>query len=247
MSGGSRHNAGKPRATLIDPAFIWGMARVLMAGEDEYGKANWMRGLTYENLLDSMSRHMESIKAGEDVDSKSGEQHAYHIACNAMFIAWNIANNRSDLDDRRFGENFDVSLLSGAESPGGLHAEQIEEERLHLPEVQQPEEESTAPGQEDGGDPIVRLQHRIAAWAEKVMPNRTADDALRKLMLDELPELLHGGLQDPHEYADVLILVLDIAYLAGIDAVDAAHRKMAINEGRGWCIKGNGLIQHVEE
>lgn len=65
-------------------------------------------------------------------------------------------------------------------------------------------------------------------------------------MIDELPELLHGGLNDPMEYADVLILVLDIAYLNGIDAVQAAHKKMDINEKRKWAVKPNGLLQHVE-
>lgn len=97
-------------------------------------------------------------------------------------------------------------------------------------------------------DPVTGLQKRILDWADRIFPNRTAHGALCKLMLEEIPELLHGGLSDPLEYADILILVLDIASLNGIDAIAAAHQKMEINEQRKWKINtASGLMHHVKE
>ncbi len=88
-------------------------------------------------------------------------------------------------------------------------------------------------------------QDRIASWADSLMPDRTPEQALRKLIEDEIPELLEGGGNDPLEWADVFILVLDCAKLRGIDIVKAVHEKMAINESRRWIVKPNGLIQHI--
>jgi hypothetical protein len=97
-------------------------------------------------------------------------------------------------------------------------------------------------------DPVKFLQHRIVEWADRVYPDRTAHGALVKLVLEEIPELLHGGLHDPLEYADILILVLDIASLHGFDAIRAAHQKMDINERRRWTVDSDtGLMRHVEE
>ena len=68
------------------------------------------------------------------------------------------------------------------------------------------------------------------------------------MMVHELPELLNGGLDDPLEYADVLILLLDIASLRGIDAIAAAHEKMSVNERRQWAVDPRtGLMSHTRE
>lgn len=97
-------------------------------------------------------------------------------------------------------------------------------------------------------DPVQHLQDRIKRWADDVFPDRTAHGALSKLILEEIPELLNGGLDDPLEYADVLILILDVASLRGIDAIAAAHEKMTINESRSWEVdRSTGLMHHVEE
>lgn len=97
-------------------------------------------------------------------------------------------------------------------------------------------------------DPITRLQQEIADWADTLIPDRTAHNAIVKLMTSELPELLNGGIDDPLEFADVAILVFDIAHLQGIDIGKAIHDKMEINRKRVWNIdKATGLLEHVEE
>ena len=89
---------------------------------------------------------------------------------------------------------------------------------------------------------------RVVEWADSVFPNREEEDALRKLMLEEIPELLNGGRDDPGEYADVLILLVDVAHMRGVDLVAAAQEKMAVNEARSWEYDPKtGSIHHVRE
>lgn len=94
---------------------------------------------------------------------------------------------------------------------------------------------------------IAELQEEISSWADGVFPDRTAEDAIRKLMWEELPELMLSGAKDPKEFADVVILVLDIAHLQGIDVASAIRDKMLINRARKWAIDPKtGLMNHVE-
>lgn len=93
---------------------------------------------------------------------------------------------------------------------------------------------------------LEELQAEIATWADAVFPDRTAHGALTKLMLHEIPELITSKLLDPTEYADIVILVLDIAHLNGIDISSAVREKMAINRARTWKIDPDtGLMSHV--
>lgn len=97
-----------------------------------------------------------------------------------------------------------------------------------------------------GATVLEELQQEIANWADAVFPDRTAHGALTKLMLHEIPELITSKLLDPTEYADIVILVLDIAHLNGIDISSAVREKMAINRARTWKIDPEtGLMSHV--
>lgn len=90
------------------------------------------------------------------------------------------------------------------------------------------------------------LQREVKEWADQVFPHRTAQGALRKMIMEEIPELLNGGLDDPGEWADLLILLIDSSALRGINIVDAAFDKMEINKRRTWEIDSEtGLMHHV--
>ncbi len=95
-------------------------------------------------------------------------------------------------------------------------------------------------------DLTVRL---ITSWADSIMPNRTPADAIKKLSMEEVPELWRSlkedGAVDAGEVADVLILALDICAMSGIDPLDAINEKMAINELRSWKFE-HGVLQHKE-
>jgi len=91
---------------------------------------------------------------------------------------------------------------------------------------------------------ISQLQERIKIWADGVFPHRTAWNAATKLMMEEIPEWAQA-MDDPMEYADLVILILDVASLKGIDVEKAVMEKMDINEGRNWVIdKEKGTMHH---
>jgi NTP pyrophosphatase (non-canonical NTP hydrolase) len=89
-------------------------------------------------------------------------------------------------------------------------------------------------------------QLEIAKWADRVFPDRTVKGSLAKLMVDEIPEM-RAALNDPLEYADVLIMVLDLSYQMGIDIEKAFREKMAINKARTWKRDPDtGFYNHVK-
>ena len=92
---------------------------------------------------------------------------------------------------------------------------------------------------------VMDLQKEIAEWADTLWPNRKAMTALTKMQMEEIPELIMGGLE-PGELADVGILLFDIAHLTGIDLVSAIREKMVINRARSWVTNPEtGLSHHM--
>lgn len=244
---GLKFDIGKPKMSLLDPWFLMSMARNMGKGEDKYGgpenPQHWSHGLTYSRVLDAMDRHSNAIKRGEMVDPDSGEPHATAIACGAMMLNYFDRTGRSDLDDRRFKEKMPGAVPTGTadECVQSVEGAQVGLDLSEVPELCKGGGSEKTPGD------VEELQARITRWADRVFPDRTAQNALQKLVMEEIPELLNGGLNDPLEYGDVLILILDVAHLRGIDAVAAAHAKMAINEKRQWLRdKDTGLMHHVE-
>lgn len=95
---------------------------------------------------------------------------------------------------------------------------------------------------------IEDMQKDIATWANAVFPNRTAHGSLAKLVLEEIPEFIMAGMKDPLEYADLVIMILDIAHLQGINVGQALIEKMAINKQRVWRVdEETGFLKHVDQ
>lgn len=243
---GIKFDQSKPRLSLVDPNLVEGMAVVLGQGEQKYGKLNWKLGLGYSRVIDAAKRHLAQIECGEDVDADSGMSHAVHVCCNMMFLDYYRRHHYSFNDDRHFydsGDDTDVELPEMPSLPESESPQLVPNigESAGVQAVPSPVEKSTE------ADPVKHLQQRVKQWADRVFPKRTSHGALVKLVLEEIPELLNGGLEDPLEYADVLILILDIASLNQIDAIAAAHRKMDINERRQWRVSDNGIMKHVKQ
>lgn len=99
-------------------------------------------------------------------------------------------------------------------------------------------------------DELTRITRDIKLWADGIMPDRTPADAIKKLSMEEVPELWRSlkenGEVDKGEIADVLILALDVCVMSGIDPAAAIQEKMAINKGRKWEFE-HGVLQHVED
>ena len=96
---GTRHNAGKPRWSLVDFDALEPMVRVLEHGAEEYGENNWRKGLKTTEICDSLIRHIKSYLNCEDIDGKSGLPHVGHILCNALFLSY-MHLFRPDCDTR---------------------------------------------------------------------------------------------------------------------------------------------------
>jgi len=219
MTEAMRWNRHKTRLSLICPHFAEDLARQLGVGENRYGAGNWKKGLQISEVLDSLKRHTAALERGEEVDPDTGLHHSVAITSNAMFLHYYHRTGQQDtLDDRhhkyRLGQ---VPPVWDQSAEDKLCPEPPGQERFSMQQMQEPgtepDEEPDEEEREFVEDPVRDLQDRIMWWANKVFPDRTAHGALSKLVLEEIPELLNGGLDDPLEYADVLILILDVASL----------------------------------
>ena len=97
-----------------------------------------------------------------------------------------------------------------------------------------------------GGADIRRLQQVVTTWADEVFPNRRTPDILLKLY-EEVGEYA----RDPKaaaEFADIMILLLDLAAINGIDIHKAVTEKMAINVGRTWTVDSQTrIMRHTRD
>lgn len=247
MSNSRKFDSEKAPMDLIDPVFAESVARVAGHGEKKYGVMNW-QGLTVDRLLAAVDRHISDIKKGIDRDEETSEPHAAHAASGLMFINWILAN-RPEQDDRRWAGRATVPVLrgdtGGCDCGGGVHAEPSTEVGLDLPEVHQASASEQASPRSYTQGTVADSQRLITAWADRTFPDRTIEEAVKKLK-KETAELEVSGHLDAGEFADVAILLFDIAHLQGIDLSRAIENKMRINESRTWMKMGDGTHQHVD-
>lgn len=84
-----RKNGGKIDYTLVPVDALTEEAKVWMAGEAKYGRANWQKlwgDDTVESVMGSLLRHAYAILEGEVLDKETGCQHAAHIRANAAML-----------------------------------------------------------------------------------------------------------------------------------------------------------------
>ena len=84
------------------------------------------------------------------------------------------------------------------------------------------------------------LADYVHKWADETFPDRLPKAALTKLVMSEIPELLVELREQgpgPHlagEWADCMILLLDLAKIWHINPAEAIMGKMEVNEKRAW-------------
>ena len=83
---GKRFNSGKVRIDLIPANAELQVAKVFTNGADKYGDNNWEKGMDWTNVIQSMARHFNAIRRGEDYDKESGLLHSAHVAANALML-----------------------------------------------------------------------------------------------------------------------------------------------------------------
>lgn len=96
---------------------------------------------------------------------------------------------------------------------------------------------------------LTGMTQDIKDWADSIMPERTPADAIKKLSMEEVPELWRSLKEndkvDEGEIADVLILALDICAMCDINPMDAIYIKMLENKRRTWKFE-YGVLQHED-
>lgn len=97
-TGGDRYNEGKSMMSLLPPLALVEVAKVLTYGAKKYSRNNWMKGLPWTSYIDSLERHLQAWKTGEELD-ESGLLHIAHVGCNILMLIETVLL-RPDLDDR---------------------------------------------------------------------------------------------------------------------------------------------------
>jgi NTP pyrophosphatase (non-canonical NTP hydrolase) len=96
---------------------------------------------------------------------------------------------------------------------------------------------------------VKKMEGDVARWINHLLPKEERDSMNTCIKLtEEVSELMHaihtGDGNIGEECADVLILLLDVAYLNNINLQQEFLTKMAKNYGRQWNRK-NGALKHV--
>lgn len=90
---------------------------------------------------------------------------------------------------------------------------------------------------------IKELTNLIVSWANTTFPERTPQSAFLKLF-EEIGELVKNP-DSGGEYADVFIILLDLAHMHHIDIKKAVSDKICINQSRRWSFSKLGTLQHT--
>jgi len=94
-------------------------------------------------------------------------------------------------------------------------------------------------------DSLVQIQAEVCAWAEGQFGPARQDAAWKKLF-EELGEVIRDP-EDPSEWADVFIILFDLAKLNGVENLsDAIRNKMETNARRRWTTSKTGVMIHVK-
>lgn len=97
--GMDRFNTGKHRMTLVPASFSRYTAAVLEYGAIKYNANNWRKGGSWTSAIDSLQRHVDAFREGEDCDAESALPHLAHIAFNVMILIEFFDKGRGQ-DDR---------------------------------------------------------------------------------------------------------------------------------------------------
>lgn len=81
------------------------VARVYGHGAVKYAPNNWRLGYPFAWSLDSLGRHIEAFKEGEDLNPETGLHHLAHAAFHLFSLMdWSMNKNYKQFDDRWKGK-----------------------------------------------------------------------------------------------------------------------------------------------
>lgn len=112
-AGMMRFNSGKLRMSLVPASYSQYAAKVLEYGAIKYSPNNWRRGGNWTEIYESLQRHIDSFREGEDFDPESGLPHLSHAAFNLMVLIEFFDKGLGNDDRFRYEGQPVGSLLAG--------------------------------------------------------------------------------------------------------------------------------------
>ena len=99
MSGGIKHDSGKPRLELIPPEALFALGDILTSGAKKYADRNWEEGMSWGRVFGALMRHLWCWWGGRgptarsfalgSTDPETARSHLWHaLACLAFLIAY---------------------------------------------------------------------------------------------------------------------------------------------------------------
>lgn len=90
MTIGTKHDAGKPRWSLLPEGVVSEVVHVLEFGAARYGADNWKYVADpCPRYYDAAMRHINAWWEGSQVnDPETGKNHLAHAICCLMFLLW---------------------------------------------------------------------------------------------------------------------------------------------------------------
>ena len=84
---GQKHDSGKPMMSLVPPAALLEVAKVMTFGANKYSPSNWKHvDDLHRRYTDAALRHINAYQRGEKLDDESGLLHMAHAICCLMFM-----------------------------------------------------------------------------------------------------------------------------------------------------------------
>ena len=81
-----RNNAGKTEWCLFPFYAAEEIVKVFSYGARKYSPNNWENGCAWTDTYNSLQRHLNAWRDGEDYDQESGLLHLGHVGCNVLFL-----------------------------------------------------------------------------------------------------------------------------------------------------------------
>lgn len=86
---GVKHDAGKPRWSLLPKGTVAQVVQVLECGADKYGADNWQRVPdARQRYYDALMRHVQAWWHGQRYDTETDCHHLAHAVCCLLFLLW---------------------------------------------------------------------------------------------------------------------------------------------------------------
>lgn len=92
-----KYDSDKLDYLIIPQAAHQEIIRCFEYGAQKYARGNFLQGMEYSRILNSLLRHTHQFAAGQDLDPESNLPHLAHMGCNVyMLLTYQLHNLGTD-------------------------------------------------------------------------------------------------------------------------------------------------------